>query len=182
MILVTEFFFVFVGPVRTTNSIPEILCVVQVALEGKIHREKMTDNMHRGIRPTGDLIPYAIATQYQDSKFGELSGARIVRIATHPDYQRMGYGQRAIELLTEYYQGQFTDLETPLFSSARGKSLEAPSSLASLSKKSSRPSTSSSVVESDQLHTEQISIRTELEPLLFVRCFTSLIWLQILMS
>jgi N-acetyltransferase 10 len=28
-----------------------------------------------------------------------LSGARVVRIATHPDYQRMGYGSRALELL-----------------------------------------------------------------------------------
>jgi N-acetyltransferase 10 len=36
---------------------------------------------------------------FQDDNFPCLSGARIVRIATHPDYQRMGYGSRAIELL-----------------------------------------------------------------------------------
>ena len=31
-------------------------------------------------------------------------GARIVRIATHPGYQRMGYGTRALKLLQKYYQ------------------------------------------------------------------------------
>ena len=29
----------------------------------------------------------------------------MVRIATHPDYQRMGYGKRALELLHKYYSG-----------------------------------------------------------------------------
>lgn len=32
----------------------------------------------------GDLIPWTIAQQYNDSEFASLSGARIVRIATHP--------------------------------------------------------------------------------------------------
>ncbi len=31
-------------------------------------------------------------------------GARIVRIATHPEYQRMGYGSRTIKLLQKYYE------------------------------------------------------------------------------
>lgn len=35
-----------------------------------------------------------------------LSGARIVRIATHPDYTRMGYGARAIEALNSFYSGE----------------------------------------------------------------------------
>ena len=34
-----------------------------------------------------------------------------MRIATHPDFQRMGYGSRALQLLTEYYQGKLTSLD-----------------------------------------------------------------------
>lgn len=30
----------------------------------------------------------------------------MVRIATHPDAQRMGYGTRAMKLLMEYYSGK----------------------------------------------------------------------------
>lgn len=42
----------------------------------------------------------------QDERFAELSGARIVRIATHPDATRLGYGARALDLLRRYYEGQ----------------------------------------------------------------------------
>ena len=34
-----------------------------------------------------------------------------VRIATHSDYQGMGYGRRAIELLEKYYEGSLAGLE-----------------------------------------------------------------------
>ena len=47
--------------------------------------------------------------QYQDDDFGQLSGARIVRIATHPDYQGMGYGKRAIEQLKAFYDHQLIE-------------------------------------------------------------------------
>jgi N-acetyltransferase 10 len=46
-------------------------------------------NLSRGKRASGDLIPWTMAQQYQDHDFPMLSGARIVRIATHPDYQRV---------------------------------------------------------------------------------------------
>ena len=39
------------------------------------------------------------------SEFATLSGARVVRIATHPDVQKMGYGSRALDLLIDYFQG-----------------------------------------------------------------------------
>jgi N-acetyltransferase 10 len=50
--------------------------------------------LSRGQRAAGDLIPWTMAQQFQDDNFPALSGARIVRIATHPDYQSMGYGSR----------------------------------------------------------------------------------------
>lgn len=32
-----------------------------------------------------------------------LSGVRIVRIATHPDVQKMGYGSKALKDLIRFY-------------------------------------------------------------------------------
>ncbi|KFD48287.1 hypothetical protein M514_10864 [Trichuris suis] len=104
--------FVLLGPVDVNQkNIPEILCVIQVCLEGDISKASVDDQMSRGKRPSGDLIPWTLAQQFQDSDFPGLSGARIVRIATHPDYQSMGYGSRAVELLQQYYEGAFPALD-----------------------------------------------------------------------
>lgn len=67
--------------------------------------------MSRGRRAAGDLIPWTVAQQFQDEDFPSLSGARVVRIATHPDYQGMGYGNRALELLRRYYEFKIPNLE-----------------------------------------------------------------------
>jgi N-acetyltransferase 10 len=60
--------------------------------------------MKRGIRPSGDLIPWTVSEQFQDDSFASLNGIRIIRIATHPNAQNKGYGSRAMELLTKYYE------------------------------------------------------------------------------
>ena len=52
-----------------------------------------------------------MARQFQDDNFPSLSGARIVRIATHPNYQSMGYGSRALELLQHYYEMKIPNIE-----------------------------------------------------------------------
>ena len=41
-------------------------------------------------RVQGDLIPWTVGQQFQDNDFPSLSGARIVRIAVHPDVPRAG--------------------------------------------------------------------------------------------
>ena len=74
----------------------------QVALEGKINRTTVQKTEVSGVRPDGNLIPRNIRQQFQDAKFPELSEARIVRIASHPDFQRQGYGSHTLELLTKY--------------------------------------------------------------------------------
>ncbi|VDO05719.1 unnamed protein product [Rodentolepis nana] len=89
-----------------SGRVPEILCVVQVCLEGRINRDIVMRSLSRGLKPSGDLIPWTISQQFCEPNFGELSGARIIRIATHPDYQSLGYGTRAIQLLHKYYLGQ----------------------------------------------------------------------------
>lgn len=59
----------------------------------------------------GDMIPWTIGQQFQDPEFPLLSGARIVRIAVHPDMARAGYGSKAIQLLRRYYQGELASLD-----------------------------------------------------------------------
>ncbi|OLY84057.1 UPF0202 protein [Smittium mucronatum] len=105
--------FVLLAPVDTASNkttLPEPLCVIQVALEGQISKESLLHSLSRGTRSGGDLIPWLVAQQYQDDEFAGLSGARVVRIATHPDYSGMGYGSKALQLLEDYYSGKFISI------------------------------------------------------------------------
>ncbi|NXI93775.1 NAT10 acetyltransferase, partial [Psophia crepitans] len=95
----------------TQNSLPEVLAVVQVCMEGEISRQSIMNSLSRGKKASGDLIPWTVSEQFQDPDFGGLSGGRVVRIAVHPDYQGMGYGSRALTLLQMYYEGKFPCLE-----------------------------------------------------------------------
>lgn len=103
--------FCLLGPVEPTQTtLPEVLCVVQVCLEGEISKDTILNSLSRGKRASGDMIPWTISQQYNDSEFGSLSGGRIVRIATHPDFQKMGYGKRALQQLIDYYSGNIPNL------------------------------------------------------------------------
>jgi N-acetyltransferase 10 len=93
-----------------SNSLPDILAVVQVALEGKVSRKAVEAQLARGQRSAGDLIPWTISQQFGDSNFARLSGARIVRVAVHPSAQGMGYGTRAIEMLFRFYNGELVSM------------------------------------------------------------------------
>ena len=77
-----------------------------MALEGQISQASLQASLARGHRASGDLIPWTVSQHFQDSEFAKLSGARMVRIATHPEAQRMGYGTRALELLIEHFEGR----------------------------------------------------------------------------
>ncbi|CAG8448327.1 11587_t:CDS:10 [Acaulospora colombiana] len=101
--------FVLLPPIKEgDNSLPDPLCVIQVCLEGEISKQGILSSLKRGTRASGDLIPWLVTQQFQDDDFASLSGARVVRIATHPDYMKMGYGSRCLELLAEFYQGKFS--------------------------------------------------------------------------
>ncbi|KAL2802267.1 GNAT acetyltransferase 2-domain-containing protein [Aspergillus granulosus] len=110
--------FVLVPPIdENAAKLPEPLCVIQVALEGRISRQSVLNSLSRGQRAGGDLIPWLVSQQFQDEDFAGLSGARVVRIATNPEYLSMGYGSRALELLVDFFEGKFTDLSENLPSS-----------------------------------------------------------------
>lgn len=106
--------FVLIPPIKEdATTLPEPLCVIQVALEGRISRQSVLNSLSRGQRAGGDLIPWLVSQQFQDSEFASLSGSRVVRIATNPEYTNMGYGSRALQLLTDFYEGKFTSLAEP---------------------------------------------------------------------
>ncbi|KAJ2995414.1 N-acetyltransferase 10 [Globomyces sp. JEL0801] len=103
--------FVLLPPTDESKAtLPEPLCVIQVCMEGQIARGSALASLSRGVRASGDLIPWVVSQQFQDDDFASLSGARVVRIATHPDYIGMGYGARALEQLESYYNGQMHSL------------------------------------------------------------------------
>eukprot|EP01006_Ploeotia_vitrea_P034891 TRINITY_DN65816_c7_g2_i1.p1 TRINITY_DN65816_c7_g2~~TRINITY_DN65816_c7_g2_i1.p1 ORF type:complete len:1119 (-),score=665.11 TRINITY_DN65816_c7_g2_i1:99-3455(-) len=105
--------FVLLGPLGESGSskqLPDILCVIQVCFEGAISRQSVLKSLSRGKRESGDLIPWCVSQQFQDNDFASLSGARIVRIATHPDYQRMGYATRALQQVRDYFDGKIMNL------------------------------------------------------------------------
>ena len=102
--------FVLLGPRKSSSNpsaLPDILCVIQVAFEGRISQKSVRSHMSRGNKASGDMIPWVISQQFNDNEFATLSGARIVRVATHPDVQKMGYGTKAIELLISHFEGDF---------------------------------------------------------------------------
>lgn len=85
------------------GEIPDILCAIQVALEGDISKEKVVENSSRGIKPSGDLIPWTVSEQFMDKDFPKLNGLRVVRIATHPQAHGKGYGSRSLDLLRKFF-------------------------------------------------------------------------------
>ncbi|KAF8573560.1 DUF699-domain-containing protein [Ramaria rubella] len=79
--------FVLLPPVKDDEStLPEPLTVLQVALEGT--------------RTGGDMIPWLISQQFQESNFASLSGARV-----------MGYGARALQALNSFYNGEYFNVD-----------------------------------------------------------------------
>jgi N-acetyltransferase 10 len=56
--------FVLCGPLRKSSEgkteMPDVLCVVQLALEGNLSKAYINDNTQRGLKPSGDLIPWNI--------------------------------------------------------------------------------------------------------------------------
>lgn len=145
--------FVLLPPINEDDpALPEPLVVLQVCLEGEISRDSILASLSRGKRADGDLIPWTMSQQFQDDDFASLSGARVVRIATHPDYTKMGYGSRALDLLVKYYERQFTSLnETETESPAQMKCIQ-----------------DEEIANSMLLHTESLQVRdpSSMPPLL----------------
>merc|ERR1712071_154645 len=106
--------FALLGPLSTKGEkTHEVLCVIQVCLEGGISSASVMQELARGRGASGDLIPWTLNQQFLNDDFPKLSGARIIRIATHTSYQGMGYGSRALQLLEKYYEDNMINIEEP---------------------------------------------------------------------
>ncbi|KAF1770748.1 hypothetical protein GCK72_002571 [Caenorhabditis remanei] len=104
--------FVLMAPIdKNRKTLPEVLAVVQVCLEGRLDSDNIENGLESGKRAAGDLLPWTVSQQFMDKRFGTLCGGRIVRVAVHPDYQSMGYGSRAVQLIEQYYLGLATSLD-----------------------------------------------------------------------
>ena len=105
--------FALLGPVRPEHddALPDVLCVIQVCLEGDINRDVVQRSLSKGYRSSGDLLPWTVSQQFQDPDFPSLSGARVVRIAVHPDVMGMGYGSHALKLLVDYFSGRIVSVD-----------------------------------------------------------------------
>ncbi|VDL76736.1 unnamed protein product [Nippostrongylus brasiliensis] len=104
--------FVLMSPVKEDqSSLPEVLALAQVCLEGNLSKESVSGALDRGKRAAGDLLPWTISQQFLDRDFPTLCGGRVVRIAVHPDFQSMGYGTRTLELLEQYYLGHIPSID-----------------------------------------------------------------------
>ncbi|RNF02567.1 nat10 protein [Trypanosoma rangeli] len=103
--------------VDAKDGLPDVFCVIHACEEGQVTSEAIKNNLSRGVRPAGDLIPYTLSQCYLEEGFAKLAGLRIVRIATNPELQRSGYGSRALALLQQYYSGSISLSAAPVPSS-----------------------------------------------------------------
>ena len=138
---------------ESSKGIPDIYAAIQVCEEGGISKNVILNHNKRGFKPAGDLIPWTVSEHYQDNEFPNLKGVRVVRIATHPDCQRMGYGSRALSLLTDFYEGKIINLNET----------EEETKLSKVKQQVSNESV---------LKTEEIKPRKKLKPLLTKLCDT----------
>ncbi|KAL3082632.1 hypothetical protein niasHT_031343 [Heterodera trifolii] len=62
----------------------------------QLSKQSVTNARDKGKkRAAGELIPWTLCQHFLDDEFPTLCGARIVRVAVHPNFQGMGYGSRS---------------------------------------------------------------------------------------
>merc|ERR1719199_2479585 len=80
------------------------MVAIQICMEGALSKESVKASLRRGVRPSGDLIPWTLAQHFLNDSFAQLSGARVVRIATHPALHRKGYASEALKQLVSWFE------------------------------------------------------------------------------
>ena len=141
-------------------QLPNVLCVLQVAFEGHISQKSVQAEMQKAAKASGDMIPWTLSQQFNDTEFATLSGARVVRIATHPDVQKMGYGSRAMDLLINYFQGRVADGPPLSLGQFGGEGAAGVQTLRSTS------TAAAATPLTGDLHADEVAPRVKLPPLL----------------
>merc|ERR1719149_455946 len=91
-------------PAAETTELPEVMVAIQLSMEGALSQESVQASLRRGVRPSGDLIPWTLAQHFLNDSFAQLSGARVVRIATHPALHRKGYASEAMKQMVSWFE------------------------------------------------------------------------------
>ncbi|MHA1386145.1 MAG: GNAT family N-acetyltransferase [Candidatus Helarchaeota archaeon] len=91
-----------------TKTRKNIINVVQIAKEGGLSKETI-NYMLKGKQVPGNLIPWIAVTHFRHGEFANLKGARIVRIATHPELYQKGLGSVILNQIEEYYKNNKFD-------------------------------------------------------------------------
>ncbi|KAA8492217.1 RNA cytidine acetyltransferase [Porphyridium purpureum] len=156
------------APPHAAGLLPDVLVAIQVCLEGNISEDAAAAVTSRGHRASGDLIPWTLGQQYQDSHFTSLNGARIVRIATHPDVQKLGYGSRAMKLLLDYFRGNLVSLMDDMETGGElGAGVDVEQALLEEGKADVRRTHEANASgNDDELHHEMLQPRDTIPPLL----------------
>ena len=83
----------------------KIVCSLQVAEEGGLPKA-VIDRMKDREVIQGNILPDLMIKYYGYEAFARSKGARVVRIATHPDLQGKGIGSYALERLAAHVSGE----------------------------------------------------------------------------
>jgi len=97
-----------------SRAVPDVFVAIQVCLVNDLIEEKSSkksDELEKNC--FGNQKPWKMSQQYSHlyPDFPQLTGARIVRIATHPDYQGMKYGKHAVGMLVKYFKGELVSID-----------------------------------------------------------------------
>ncbi|XP_015791858.1 RNA cytidine acetyltransferase [Tetranychus urticae] len=99
--------FVLLPPTAHKSKVPEVLCFIFLRLENE---DSPLNWAQDNFNADGDSsISKLIQQEYLSSKLMSLHGARIIKIAINPKYdlQEYGYDRRALQLVEEYFKGNF---------------------------------------------------------------------------
>ena len=99
--------FCLLPPTSHKSKMPEILCFIFLRIENEDSPFNWThDNFSID---GGSSISKLIEQEYLSSKLLSLHGARVIRIAINPKYDvpEYGYDRRALQLVEEYFKGNF---------------------------------------------------------------------------
>ncbi|MCD6502710.1 MAG: tRNA(Met) cytidine acetyltransferase [Euryarchaeota archaeon] len=80
----------------------KVVCSMQISIEGDAL--EIADDMLRGEKINGHMIPDRMVKYYRYKEFAKFKGIRVVRIAVHPNNMNRGIGSRALKMIEERFK------------------------------------------------------------------------------
>lgn len=80
----------------------KVVCSMQISIEGDAL--EIADDMLRGEKINGHMIPDRMVKYYRYKEFAKFKGIRVVRIAVHPKNMNRGIGSKALRMIEERFK------------------------------------------------------------------------------